>query len=195
MKRGKKYDKKLNELQKELETLLTKNQDDIQSVMDQLESKQKEMNTLQVQLKKAEEEINISEYEKVNKELWVTKQTIKMLEKKVQKLKTEPIITKEQMREYDREINKSTQEQMKSARALVKKIEDDLKKAILMDLDARVTGGQLLDKVERDLVRKNREHFKDEKGNYTSQLLLNIRNTTLDYEVKEFMMSALKNKK
>ena len=100
--------KKLNELQKELETLLTKNQDDIQSVMDQLESKQKEMNTLQVQLKKAEEEINISEYEKVNKELWVTKQTIKMLEKKVQKLKTEPIITKEQMREYDREINKST---------------------------------------------------------------------------------------
>lgn len=187
--------KKLNELQKELETLLTKNQDDIQSVMDQLESKQKEMNTLQVQLKKAEEEINIYEYEKVNKELWVTKQTVKMLEEKVQKLKTEPIITKEQMREYDREINKSTQEQMKSARALVKKIEDDLKKAILMDLDARVTGGQLLDKVERDLVRKNREHFKDEKGNYTSQLLLNIGNTALDYEVKEFMMNVLKNKK
>ena len=84
---------------------------------------------------------------------------------------------------------------MKSARALVKKIEDDLKKAILMDLDARVTGGQLLDKVERDLVRNNREHFKDEKGNYTSQLLLNIGNITLDYEVKEFMMSVLKNKK
>lgn len=49
--------KKLNELQKELETLLTKNQSDIQSVMDQLESKQEEMNTLQVQLKKAEKEL------------------------------------------------------------------------------------------------------------------------------------------
>ena len=77
--------KKLNELQKELETLLTKNQSDIQSVMDQLESKQEEMNTLQVQLKKAEKEINISEYEKVNKELWVIKQTVKMLETQVQK--------------------------------------------------------------------------------------------------------------
>lgn len=187
--------KKLNELQKELETLLTKNQSDIQSVMDQLESKQEEMNTLQVQLKKAEKEINISEYEKVNKELWVIKQTVKMLETQVQKLKTEPIITKEQMREYEREINKSTQEQMKSARALVKKIEDELTKAILMDLDARVTGGHLLDKVERDLVKNNREHFKDEKGNYLHSLHLNIGNTTLDYEVKEFMMNVLKNKK
>ena len=176
--------KKLNELQKELETLLTKNQSDIQSVMDQLESKQEEMNALQVQLN-----------EKVNKELWVIKQTVKMLETKVQKLKTEPIITKEEMREYEREINKSTQEQMKSARALVKKIEDELTKAILMDLDARVTGGQLLDKVERDLVKNNREHFKDEKGNYLHSLHLNIGNTTLDYEVKELMMNVLKNKK
>ena len=187
--------KKLNELQKELETLLTKNQSDIQSVMDQLEGKQEEMNALQVQLNKAEKEINISQYEKVTKELWVIKQTVKMLETKAQKLKTEPIITKEEMREYEREINKSTQEQMKSARVLVKKIEDELTKAILMDLDARVTGGQLLDKVERDLVKNNREHFKDEKGNYLHSLHLNIGNTTLDYEVKELMMNVLKNKK
>ena len=84
---------------------------------------------------------------------------------------------------------------MKSARVLVKKIEDELTKAILMDLDARVTGGQLLDKVERDLVKNNREHFKDEKGNYLHSLHLNIGNTTLDYEVKELMMNVLKNKK
>ncbi|MGY3709014.1 hypothetical protein ACWOA5_08000 [Granulicatella adiacens] len=187
--------KKINELQKEIETLLTKSKDDIQFVMVQLKNKQEEMNTLQAQLEKAEKDINISEYEKVSKELWVIKQTVKMLETKVQKLKTEPIITKEQMREYEREINKSTQEQMKSARALFKKIEDELKKAVLMDLDARVTGGQLLDKVERDLVKNNREHFKDEKGNYLSSLHLNIGNTTLDYEVKEFMMNVLKNKK
>jgi hypothetical protein len=186
--------KKLNELQKELETLLTKNQADIQAFTDQLESKQEEMNALQVQLKKAEEEINISEYEEVSKKFWVVEKTVKMLEEKVQKLKTEPIITKEQIREYELEINKSTQEQMKSARALVKKIEDELAKAVLMDLDARVTGGQLLDKVERDLVRNNREYFKDEKG-YTKSLHLNIGHTTLDFEVKEFMMNVLKNKK
>ena len=186
--------KKLNELQKELETLLTKNQEDIQSVMDQLESKQEERNALQIQLKNAEEKINISEYETVSKQLWVNEKTVKMLEEKVQKLKNEPIITKEQIREYEREINKSTQEQMKSARALVKKIEDELTKAVLMDLDARVTGWQLLDKLERDLVRNNREYFKDEKGN-TESLHLNIGNTTLDFEVKEFMMNVLKNKK
>lgn len=186
--------KKLNELQKELETLLTKNQADIQSVMGQLESKQEERNALQIQLKNAEEKINISEYETVSKQLWVNEKTVKMLEEKVQKLKNEPIITKEQIREYEREINKSTQEQMKSARALVKKIEDELTKAVLMDLDARVTGGQLLDKLERDLVRNNREYFKDEKG-YTKSLHLNIGNTTLDFEVKEFMMNVLKNKK
>lgn len=186
--------KKLNELQKELETLLTKNQADIQSVMNQLESKQEETNALQIQLKNAEEKINISEYEKVSKQLWVNEKTVNMLEEKVQKLKNEPIITKEQIREYEREINKSTQEQMKSARALVKKIEDELAKAVLMDLDARVTGGQLLDKLERDLVRNNREYFKDENG-YTNSLHLNIGNTTLDFEVKEFMMNVLKNKK
>lgn len=186
--------KKLNELQKEFETLLTKNQADIQSVMDQLESKQEEMNALQIQLKNAEDKINISEYETVSKQLWVNEKTVKMLEEKVQKLKNEPIITKEQIREYEREINKSTQEQMKSAKAVVKKIEDELKKAVLMDLDARVTGWQLLDMLERDLVRHNKEYFKDEEDNYRLPQL-NIGTTTLDYEVKEFMMNVLKNKK
>ena len=53
--------KKLNELQKELETLLTKNQADIQSVLEQLEIKKEEMDKLQVQLKNAEEKVDISE--------------------------------------------------------------------------------------------------------------------------------------
>lgn len=188
--------KKLNELQKELETLLTKNQADIQSVLEQLEIKKEEMDKLQVQLKNAEEKVDISEYETVNKNLWVVKQTVKMLETKVQKLKTEPIITKEQMYKYEREINKITQEQMKSARALIKKNEEELRKALLMDLDARVKGDQLLDMVVRDIVRNNREYFKNEKGHIIGYALhLETGNTTLDYELKEFISNVLNNRK
>lgn len=188
--------KKLNELQKELETLLTKNQEDIQSVMDQLETKREEMNILQGKLKNAEEKMNISEYETVNKNFWVVKQTVKMLEKKLQKLKTEPIITKEQMYNYEREINKITQEQMKNARTLIKKIEEELKKALLMDLDARVKGEQILDKVVKDLVKGNRDYFKNENGSITDYTLrLRTGNTTLDYELKEFISNVLNNRK
>ena len=188
--------KKLNELQKELETLLTKNQEDIQSVMDQLETKREEMNILQGKLKNAEEKMNISEYETVNKNFWVVKQTVKMLETKLQKLKTEPIITKEQMYNYEREINKITQEQMKNARTLIKKIEEELKKALLMDLDARVKGEQILDKVVKDLVKGNRDYFKNENGSITDYTLrLRTGNTTLDYELKEFISNVLNNRK
>ena len=183
--------KTLNELQKEFETLVSNNQNEIKSVTEKLELKKNEMTDLQYQLKKAEKEINIDNFEKVNKDLWVVTKTIKMLETKLNSLQTEPIIVKEQMYEYEREINKSTQEQMKRARALVKKIEGELTKALLMDLDARVKGDQLLDKVERDLVRKNRDYFKNEDGTYRGNLHLDSGNTTLRYEIDQFMKNAL----
>ena len=184
--------KQLNELQKEFDTLVSNNQNEIKTVAEKLEMKKNEMTELQSQLNKAKKEINLDNFEKVNKDIWVTKQTIKMLEAKLNSLQTEPIIEKEQMYEYEREINKSTQEQMKRARALVKKIEDELTKALLMDLDARVKGDQLLDKVERVLVRNNRDYFKNEEGAYRIKLHLDGVNTTLRYEINQFMENVLK---
>ena len=100
--------KTLNELQKEFETLLSNNKNEINAVTEKLELKKNEMTALQSQLKKAEKDINLDKFEKVNKEIWVVEQTIKMLTDKVQQLKNEPIITKEQFIKYEDEIQKSS---------------------------------------------------------------------------------------
>lgn len=98
--------KTLDEIQKEFETLLSNNKNEIAAVTEKLEMKKNEMTALQSQLKKAEKDINLDKFEKVNKEIWVVEQTIKMLTKKLQQLKNEPIITKEQFIKYEDEIQK-----------------------------------------------------------------------------------------
>lgn len=79
--------KTLDEIQKEFETLLSNNKNEIDAVTEKLEMKKNEMTALQSQLKKAEKDINLDKFEKVNKEIWVVEQTIKMLTKNYSNLK------------------------------------------------------------------------------------------------------------
>lgn len=185
--------KTLNELQKEFETLVSNNQNEIRTVTEKLELKKKEVTSLQTQLKKAEQDINIDKFEKVNKELWVAKQTIKMLETKLNDLQTEPLISKEQMNLYENGIKATTEEQRESARAVFNNVKEEIKKAILLDLDARVKGQQLLDDLVSKIVRNNKQYFLAENGTLRGMnLYLNNRETTLDYEVQEFIREVLK---
>ena len=55
--------KNLNELQKEFETLVSNNQNEIKTVTEKLELKKKEVTSLQAQLKKAEQDINIDKFD------------------------------------------------------------------------------------------------------------------------------------
>lgn len=185
--------KTLNELQKEFETLVSNNQNEIRTVTEKLELKKKEVTSLQTQLKKAEQDINIDKFEKVNKKLWVAKQTIKMLETKLNDLQTEPLISKEQMNLYENGIKATTEEQRESARAAFNNVKEEIKKAILLDLDARVKGQQLLDDLVSKIVRNNKQYFLAENGTLRGMnLYLNNRETTLDYEVQEFIREVLK---
>ena len=79
--------KTLDEIQKEFETLLSNNKNEIDAVTEKLEMKKNEMTALQSQQKKAEKDINLDKFEKVNKEIWVVEQTIKMLTKNYSNLK------------------------------------------------------------------------------------------------------------
>lgn len=185
--------KTLNELQTEFETLVLNNKNEITTVTKKLETKKKEITALQTQLKKAEKDINLNKFEEVSKEIWVVEQTIKMLETKVNSLQTEPLITKEQMFLYENEIKKSTEEQRESAREVFNNFKEELKKAILLELDARVKGQQLLDDLVSKIVRNNKQYFVAENGTLRGMnLYLNHRETTLDYEVKVFMEEVLK---
>lgn len=185
--------KTLNELQKEFETLLSNNQNEIKTVTQKLEQKKKEITALQTQLEKAEKDINLNKFEEVSKEIWVVEQTIKMLETKVNSLQTEPLITKEQMNLYENVIKTTTEEQRESARELFNNLKEEIKKAILLDLDARVKGQQLLDDLVSKIVRNNKQYFVAENGTLRGMnLYLNHRETTLDYEVKVFMEEVLK---
>lgn len=185
--------KTLNELQKEFETLVSNNKNEIKTVTQKLETKKNEITALQAQLKKAEKDINLNKFEEVSKEIWVVEQTIKMLEKKVNSLQTEPLITKEQMFLYENEIKQRTEEQRDSARELFNNVKEELKKAILLELDARVKGQQLLDDLVSKIVRNNKQYFVAENGTLRGMnLYLNHRETTLDYEVKVFMEEVLK---
>lgn len=185
--------KTLNALQKEFETLVSNAKNEIKTVTEKLELKKKEVTSLQAQLKKAEQDININKFEKVNKELWVAEQTIKMLETRLNDLQTEPLITKEQMNLYENKIKTTTEEQRESARELFNNVKEEIKKAILLDLDARVKGQQLLDDLVSKIVRNNKQYFVTENGNSRGMILsLNNRGTTLDYEVHEFIREVLK---
>ena len=185
--------KTLNELQKEFETLVSNNQIEINTVTEKLELKKNELTSLQAQLKKAEQDINLNKFEKVNKDLWVVEQTIKMLETKLNVLQTEPLITKEQMNLYENEITTSTEEQRENAREVFNNLKEEIKKAILLDLDARVKGQQLLDDLVSKIVRNNKQYFVAENGTLRGMnLYLNNRETTLDYEVQEFIREVLK---
>lgn len=185
--------KTLNELQTEFETLVLNNKNEITTVAKKLETKKKELTALQTQLKKAEKDINLNKFEEVSKEIWVVEQTIKMLETKVNSLQTEPIITKEQMNLYENEIKQSTEEQRESAREVFNNFKEELKKAILLELDARMKGQQLLDDLVSKIVRNNKQYFVTENGALRGMnLYLNHRETTLDYEVKVFMEEVLK---
>ena len=185
--------KTLNELQTEFETLVLNNKNEITTVAKKLETKKKELTALQAQLKKAEKDINLNKFEEVSKEIWVVEQTIKMLETKVNSLQTEPLITKEQMNLYENEIKQSTEEQRESAREVFNNFKEELKKAILLELDARMKGQQLLDDLVSKIVRNNKQYFVAENGTLRGMnLYLNHRETTLDYEVKVFMEEVLK---
>ena len=185
--------KTLNELQKEFETLVSNAKNEITTVTKKLETKKKDLTALQTQLKKAEKDINLNKFEEVSKEIWVVEQTIKMLETKVNSLQTEPIITKEQMNLYENEIKQSTEEQRESAREVFNNFKEELKKAILLELDARMKGQQLLDDLVSKIVRNNKQYFVAENGTLRGMnLYLNHRETTLDYEVKVFMEEVLK---
>lgn len=185
--------KTLNELQTEFETLVLNNKNEITTVTKKLETKKKELTALQTQLEKAEKDINLNKFEEVSKEIWVVEQTIKMLETKVNSLQTEPLITKEQMNLYENEIKQSTEEQRESAREVFNNFKEELKKAISLELDARVKGQQLLDNLVSKIVRNNKQYFVAENGTLRGMnLYLNHRETTLDYEVKVFMEEVLK---
>ena len=187
--------KTLNELQKEFETLVSNNKNEIKTVTQKLETKKNEITALQAQLKKAEKDINLNKFEEVSKEIWVVEQTIKMLEKKVNSLQTEPLITKEQMFLYENEIKQRTEEQRDSARELFNNVKEELKKAILLELDARVKGQQLLDDLVSKIVRNNKQYFVAENGTLRGMnLYLNHRETTLDYEAKKFIQDVLDKK-
>lgn len=185
--------KTLNELQKEFETLVSNNKNEIKTVAQKLETKKKEITALQTQLKKAEKDINLNKFEEVSKEIWVVEQTIKMLETKLNVLQTEPLITKEQMNLYEKDTNTSTEEQRENAREVFNNLKEEIKKAILLDLDARVKGQQLLDDLVSKIVRNNKQYFLVENGTLRGMnLYLNNRETTLDYEVQEFIREVLK---
>lgn len=185
--------KTLNELQTEFETLVLNNKNEITTVTKKLETKKKELTALQTQLEKAEKDINLNKFEEVSKEIWVVEQTIKMLETKVNSLQTEPLITKEQMNLYENEIKQSAEKQRESAREVFNNFKEELKKAILLELDARVKGQQLLDDLVSKIVRNNKQYFVTENGTLRGMnLYLNHRETTLDYEVKVFMEEVLK---
>ena len=185
--------KTLNELQTEFETLVLNNKNEITTVTKKLETKKKELTALQTQLEKAKKDINLNKFEEVSKEIWVVEQTIKMLETKVNSLQTEPLITKEQMNLYENEIKQSTEKQRESAREVFNNFKEELKKAILLELDARVKGQQLLDDLVSKIVRNNKQYFVAENGTLRGMnLYLSHRETTLDYEVKVFMEEVLK---
>lgn len=187
--------KTLNELQKEFETLVSNTKNEITTVAKKLETKKKDLTALQTQLKKAEKDINLNKFEEVSKEIWVVKQTIKMLETKLNNLQTEPLISKEQMNLYEDGIKTSTEEQRESARTVFNNVKEEIKKAILLDLDARVKGQQLLDDLVSKIVRNNKQYFVTEKGaSRGMNLYLNNRETTLDYEAKKFIQDVLDKK-
>lgn len=184
--------KTLNELQTEFETLLSNNKNEIQAVTEKLEMKKNEMTALQAQLNKAKKDINLDKFEKVNKEIWVVEQTIKMLETKLNSLKIEPLITKEQFIKYEDEIQKSFQLERKEPRKTFETLKPTLKKAIVEEMKTRVKGQQLLDDLVRTLIKDNREYFRTENGAYRSfASSLENDNTTLSYEVQDFAKHAL----
>ena len=184
--------KTLDEIQKEFETLLSNNKNEINAVTEKLEMKKNEMTALQSQLKKAEKDINLDKFEKVNKEIWVVEQTIKMLETKLNSLKTEPLITKEQFIKYEDEIQKSFQFERTEPRKTFETLKPTLKKAIVKEMKTRAKGQQLLDDLVRTLIKDNREYFRTENGAYRSfASSLENDNTTLSYEVQDFAKHAL----
>ena len=184
--------KTLDEIQKEFETLLMKNKKDIETVEQELEIKQKELNELKGDLEKAEQSINISEFEKINKKLWVVEQTAKMLTKKLHQLKNEPIITKEQFIKYEGEIQKSFQVERKEPRKTFETLKPTLKKLIVKECETRVKGRNLLDFLVNTLIKDNREYFRTENGAIRSMASsLDNDNTTLSHEVQDFARNAL----
>ena len=184
--------KTLDEIQKEFETLLMKNKKDIETVEQELEIKQKELNKLKSDLEKAEQSINIAEFEKINKNLWIAEQTAKMLIKKLHQLKNEPIITKEQFNEYENEIQKSFQIERKEPRKTFETLKPTLQKVITKEAETRVKGQKLLDDLVRTFIKDNKEYFRTENGAYRGfSLSLDNDNTTLRYEVEKFARHAL----
>ena len=184
--------KTLDEIQKEFETLLTKNKKDIETVEQELEIKQKELNELKGDLEKAEQSINISEFEKINKKLWIVEQTTKMLTKKLHQLKNEPIITKEQFIKYEDEIQKSFQLERKEPRKDFEKLKPTLEKMIVKEMESRVKGQKLLYELVKTLIKDNREYFRMENGAYSSfASSLQNDNTTLRHEVEDFARNVL----
>jgi septal ring factor EnvC (AmiA/AmiB activator) len=184
--------KTLDEIQKEFETLLSNNKNEIAAVTEKLEMKKNEMTALQSQLKKAEKDINLDKFEKVNKEIWVVEQTIKMLTKKLQQLKNEPIITKEQFIKYEDEIQKSFQLERKEPRKDFEKLKPTLEKMIVKEMESRVKGQKLLYELVKTLIKDNREYFRMENGAYSSfASSLQNDNTTLRYEVEGFAKNVL----
>ena len=184
--------KTLDEIQKEFETLLSNNKNEINAVTEKLELKKNEMTALQSQLKKAEKDINLDKFEKVNKEIWVVEQTIKMLTDKVQQLKNEPIITKEQFIKYEDEIQKSFQLERKEPRKDFEKLKPTLEKLIVKEMESRVKGQKLLYVLVKTLIKDNREYFRMENGAYRSfASSLQNDNTTLRHEVEDFARNVL----
>lgn len=184
--------KTLDEIQKEFETLLSNYKNEIDAVTEKLEMKKNEMTALQSQLKKAEKDINLDKFEKVNKEIWVVEQTIKMLTKKLQQLKNEPIITKEQFIKYEDEIQKSFQLERKEPRKDFEKLKPTLEKMIVKEMESRVKGQKLLYELVKTLIKDNREYFRMENGAYSSfASSLQNDNTTLRYEVEDFARNVL----
>lgn len=184
--------KTLDEIQKEFETLLMKNKQDIETVEKELEIKQKELNKLKGDLEKAEQSINIAEFEKINKNLWIAEQTAKMLTKKLHQLKNEPIISKEQFNKYEDEIQKSFQLERKEPRKTFETLKPTLQKVIIKEAETRVKGQKLLDDLVRTFIKDNKEYFRTENGAYRGfSLSLDNDNTTLRYEVENFVRHAL----
>lgn len=184
--------KTLDEIQKEFETLLMKNKKDIEIVEQELEIKQKELNELKGDLEKAEQSIDISEFEKINKKLWVVEQTTKMLTRKLHQLKNEPIITKEQFNKYEDEIQKSFQLERKEPRKTFETLKPTLAKIIVEEMETRVKARHLLDDLMSTLVKNNREYLRTENGAYRGfSSSLENDNTHLSYEVQDFARCAL----
>lgn len=185
--------KTLTEIKKEFDALILSNNKKIKEVTEQLELKKTDLNTLEVERERAEGDIDISKFEEANKKVWTAEQTIKMLERMLNNLKTAPIITKERLIEYEDEINRSASIQRTEAKKMFDAIKEKLGKAILKDLNARVEGQNLLDELVSKVLRNNQDYFRDENGSYRgSNLSLKGSKDTLDYEVQEFIRSTLK---